>query len=101
KRIAAVNAREGQMDDAVNAYRALVEADEKDEDAVTHLDKLLRESDKKDDLRWLFERRVARADEKHQLELLTEWASLEEDVFSAPDHAVTIYKRILALVPKH
>ena len=30
---------------------------------------------------------------------MTEWAALEEDVFQAPDRAVTIYRRILEVAP--
>ncbi len=101
-KIAEIQAREGQIDDAVRGYRALVEEDDKDEAAVAALDKLLRGEDRHDDLRWLFEKRLERAsDAGRKLELLAEWAQLEEDAFQAPERAVALYRRILQIEPEH
>ncbi len=100
-KIAEVQAREGLLDDAVRAYRALVEEDETDEASLQALERLLRGADRRDDLRWLFDLRVARVEEKQKLDVLTEWAALEEDVFQAPDRAVAIYRRILTFAPQH
>ncbi|MGO9708401.1 MAG: hypothetical protein ACLQBL_06045 [Polyangiaceae bacterium] len=100
-KIAEVQAREGQLDDAVKAYRSLVEEDEEDEGALHALDRLLRGADRRDDLRWLFDLRVARTSEKQRLDVLMEWATLEEDVFQAPEKAVAIYKRILEVAPQN
>jgi tetratricopeptide (TPR) repeat protein len=100
-KIAEVQAREGQIDDAVQAYKALVEEDDGDDASLQALEQLLRGADRRDDLRWLFDLRVARSPEKQKIDVLTEWAALEEDVFQAPDQAVAIYRRILDVSPKH
>ncbi len=101
-KLAEVYAREmGRVDEAVQTYRALVEEDESDELAVQTLDRILREADRRDDLRWLLELRVERANTALKLDLLGEWAMLEEDAFSAPDRAAALYRRILQVVPQH
>ena len=101
-KICEIQAREGQIDDAVRGYRALVEEDEKDEAALHALDRMLRGADRRDDLRWLFERRVERAaDAAQKVELLSEWAALEEDAFQAPDKAIALYRRIVKEAPTH
>ncbi len=91
----------GRVDESVAAYRNLVEEDEADEVAVQTLDRILRAADRKDDLRWLFALRVSRANTAHKLEILSEWAVLEEEAFAAPDRATTIYRSMLSLVPTH
>ena len=101
-RLASTYANElGDVDSAVATYRELVEADERDANAMAALDKLLRAHDRRDDLRWLFALRVQRANTKHKLELLGEWALLEEEVFAAPDRAAVVFRRMLELVPNH
>jgi tetratricopeptide (TPR) repeat protein len=101
-KLAEVYAREmGRVDEAVATYRSLVEEDEGDELAMATLDRILRESDRRDDLRWLFELRVERANTALKLDLLSEWAMLEEEAFGAPDRAVVIYRRMLEIVPHH
>ena len=101
-KLAEVYAREmGRVDEAVATYRALVEEDDGDELAIATLDRILRESDRRDDLRWLFELRVERANTALKLDLLSEWAMLEEEAFGAPDRAVVIYRRMLEAVPQH
>ena len=62
---------------------------------------MLRGADRRDDLRWLFEKRVERADDAHKVELLTEWAVLEEDAFQAPERSVALYRRVLEVAPDH
>jgi tetratricopeptide (TPR) repeat protein len=91
----------GRVDEAVGAYRALVEEDENDEEAVATLDRILRAQDRREDLRWLYEVRVKRANTSQRVELLTEWAALEEEALGAPDRAAEIYRRVLEIVPKH
>jgi hypothetical protein len=44
---------------------------------------------------------VSRANTAHKLEILSEWAVLEEEAFGAPDRATTIYRAMLSLVPTH
>ena len=56
--------------------------------AVQTLDRVLREADRKDDLRWLFDLRVERANTALKLDLLAEWAMLEEEAFAAPESAI-------------
>ncbi|HXX68803.1 MAG TPA: tetratricopeptide repeat protein [Polyangiaceae bacterium] len=91
----------GRMDEAVQIYRALVEEDETDDSAVQTLDRILRESDRRDDLRWLFDVRVERANTALKIELLSDWAMLEEEAFGAPDRAAELYRRTLQVVPHH
>jgi golgin subfamily B member 1 len=101
-KLAEVFARDmGRIDDAVQVYRQLVEEDETDDLAVHTLDRVLREADRRDDLRWLFDLRVERANTALKLDLLGEWALLEEEAFSAPENAVRLYRRMLELVPHH
>ncbi|HKQ68544.1 MAG TPA: hypothetical protein VJT73_04360, partial [Polyangiaceae bacterium] len=89
----------GRIDDAIGEYRALVEDDPADEDAVVALDRLLRSEDRRDDLRWLFELRATKGPEEERAAILTEWASLEQDVFTEPARATELYKRVLEVEP--
>jgi tetratricopeptide (TPR) repeat protein len=101
-KLAEVYAREmGRVDEAVQTYRSLVEEDESDDLAVQTLDRVLREAGRRDDLRWLFELRVERANTAAKLDLLEEWAMLEEDAFASPERAIDIYRRMLQVVPQH
>ena len=89
----------GRVDDAIGEYRALVEEDPADEAAVAALDKLLRSDDRRDDLRWLFDLRATKGPEAARAAILTEWASLEQDVFNEPSRATDLYKRVLEVDP--
>jgi tetratricopeptide (TPR) repeat protein len=101
-KLAEVYAREmGRVDDAVGVYRSLVEEDEGDEAAVQTLDRILREADRREDLRWLFDLRIDRANTALKLDLLGEWAMLEEEAFGSPERAVDLYRRMLQVVPHH
>ncbi|HXN33651.1 MAG TPA: tetratricopeptide repeat protein, partial [Polyangiaceae bacterium] len=91
----------GRTDEAVATYRTLVEEDDGDDGAVQTLDRILREADRHDDLRWLFNLRVERANTAMKLDLLAEWAMLEEEAFAAPDRAIELYRRMLQMVPHH
>ncbi|HEX4513278.1 MAG TPA: tetratricopeptide repeat protein, partial [Polyangiaceae bacterium] len=91
----------GRVDEAIASYRALVEEDETDEEAVATLDRVLRAQDRREDLRWLYDTRVGRAISAKKVELLSEWATLEEEAMGAPDRAAEIHRRILEIVPKH
>jgi tetratricopeptide (TPR) repeat protein len=90
----------GRVDEAVAAYRAIVEQNEDDEEAVGTLDRILRAQDRREDLRWLYDLRVSRASTAQKIELLGEWAVLEEEAMSAPDRAAELHRRVLELVPK-
>jgi tetratricopeptide (TPR) repeat protein len=101
-KLAEVYAREmGRIDEAVETYRALVEEDEGDDLSVQTLDRILRESDRRDDLRWLFEVRVERANTALKIDLLSEWAMLEEEAFAAPERAIALYRRMVRILPHH
>ena len=85
----------GRVDESVTTYKTLVEEDDSDDVAVQTLDRILRGADRRDDLRWLFDLRIGRASSAQKLELLGEWAVLEEEAFGAPERAVVIYRRML------
>ena len=89
----------GRIDDAISDYRALVEEDPSDEAAVSALDKLLRSEDRREQLRWLFELRATHGPEDERAAILTEWASLEQDVFNEPGRAAQLYARVLKVDP--
>ncbi len=91
----------GRVDESIATYRALVEEDEHDEEAVATLDRILRAQDRREDLRWLYETRASRANTAQKVELLSEWATLEEEAMGAPDRAVELHRRVLEVVPKH
>jgi len=98
--VSAVHA--GRPDDAVDAYKELIEANPDDEVALAGLDRLLRSSpDRRDDLRWLFRLRVDRAEGRSAVPLLAEWALLEEEAFSDAAKASELYKELLAIDPEH
>jgi len=90
----------GRVDEAIAAYRALVEETD-DEATIATLDRILRAQDRREDLRWLYELRVQRASTSQRVELLSEWATLEEEALGSPDRAVEIHRRVLEIVPKH
>ncbi len=90
----------GRVDEAIAAYRALVEENEGDEAAVATLDRILRAQDRREDLRWLYELRVQRANTSQRVEILGEWATLEEEAMGAPDRAAELHRRVLEIVPK-
>jgi tetratricopeptide (TPR) repeat protein len=91
----------GRVDDAIAIYRSLVEEDDGDEQTVLTLDGILRAGDRRDDLRWLFDVRVERANTAFKLDLLEEWAVLEEEAFGEPAKAIELLRRILEIVPQH
>ncbi len=90
-------AHTGRKDDAIDAYRALIEANEDDQEAIVALDGLLRASpERRDDLRWLFRLRVRHAASDARLTILAEWALLEEEAFNATAEAISLYREIVA-----
>ncbi|MBX3224301.1 MAG: hypothetical protein KF795_27550 [Labilithrix sp.] len=92
----------GRPDDAVEAYKELIEANPEDEAAIAGLDRLLRSSpDRQGDLRWLFRLRVNRAEGRAATPLLAEWALLEEEAFGEAAKATEIYKELLGIDPEH
>lgn len=93
----------GRKEDAIRAYRALIESNEQDAEAIEALDALLRTTpDRTDELRWLFRLRVRHASSAEaQIGILSEWALLEEEAFGAPAAAIERYREVLAIDPRH
>jgi golgin subfamily B member 1 len=90
----------GRADDAIAVYQRLLERDPRDADAAGHLDRILRLLDRRDELRALFDLRVRTVEgDAERLAILGEWATLEEEVFEAPERAVALYRRMLELDP--
>ena len=98
--VSAVHA--GRPDDAIAAYKELIEANPEDEAAVAGLDRLLRSSPShRDDLRWLLRLRVKRAEGRAAVPLLAEWAMLEEEAFGESARAVELHRELLGVDPEH
>ncbi len=93
----------GNSDDAIKAYRELIQTNEDDEQAIAALDRLLRAApDRRDDLRWLFRLRTERAPSgEARIAILSEWALLEEEAFGGPAEATSLYREILGLEERH
>ncbi|MEO8874767.1 MAG: hypothetical protein ABI461_04195, partial [Polyangiaceae bacterium] len=101
-KIAETSAKElGRIEESVAAYKKLVEDDEVDDITVETLHNILREASRADDLRWLYELRLNRANTSQKVQLLSDWAALEEQQFSAPEQSIALYQRLLELVPQH
>jgi golgin subfamily B member 1 len=102
QRLAEVYARElSKLDEAVAAYRELVEADPSDAETVAALDELLRANERKDDLRWLFELRSKQVEGEARADVLEEWATLEEEVFGDAAQAISLYRRVVEITPRN
>lgn len=100
-KLADVYAREiGKLDEAVAAYRELIEADPSDAETIQSLDALLRANGRKDDLRWLLGLRAEQAEPEARAEILSEWANLEEEVFGDPARAIDLLRRVIAISPE-
>jgi tetratricopeptide (TPR) repeat protein len=100
-KLADVYARElGKLDEAVETYRALLDADPTDAETIQALDALLRANGRKDDLRWLFELRASQAEGEAKAEVIEEWATLEEEVFSDATQAILLLRKVIELDPK-
>lgn len=101
-KIAETSAKElGRVEESVVAYKKLVEDDEVDDLTVETLQNILREANRAEDLRWLYELRLGRANTSQKVQLLSDWAAVEEQAFSAPEKAIVIYQRLLEIVPQH
>lgn len=96
-RLARVFAEElSRSEQAVVLYKQMLERDPADAEVAAALEAILRREDRRDDLRWLLELRVEHAaDDEARARTLSDWATLEEDVFEAPERAIAIYRRIL------
>ncbi|MBK6691681.1 MAG: tetratricopeptide repeat protein [Myxococcales bacterium] len=100
RKVAAILASElDRVDEAVALYKNLVVEDPSDAETVETLDRALRAAGKKDELRELFELRLSREGDERKLELLREWATLEEDVFESPAEAIKLHRRITDEAP--
>ncbi|HKO52522.1 MAG TPA: tetratricopeptide repeat protein [Polyangiaceae bacterium] len=98
-RLARVFAEElGRSEQAIATYKQMLERDPADAEVAAAMEAILRREDRRDDLRWLLELRVEHAaDDDTRARILSDWATLEEDVFESPERAITIYRRILAV----
>jgi len=96
-RLARVFAEElGRSEQAIATYKQMLERDPADAEVAAAMEAILRREDRRDDLRWLLELRVEHAaDDDARARILSDWATLEEDVFEAPERAIAIYRRIL------
>ncbi|HVY44578.1 MAG TPA: tetratricopeptide repeat protein, partial [Minicystis sp.] len=100
-KLAEVYARElSKLDEAVLAYRDLVELDPTDLDTIQALDALLRANERKDDLRWLLQLRADQVDGEAKAAVFEEWATLEEEVFGDPPRAIDLYRKVVELAPR-
>jgi tetratricopeptide (TPR) repeat protein len=100
-KLAEVYARElSKLDEAVAAYRELVEADPADAETVSALDEILRANGRRDDLRWLFELRARQVEGEARADVLGEWAALEEEVFSDPAQAIGLLRKVVDIAPR-
>src|SRR6185369_13282787 len=99
-KLADVYARElSKLDEAVAAYRDLVEADPSDVETVQALDELLRAAGRKDDLRWLLDLRSQQVEGEDKAAIFEDWATLEEEVFGDPARAIELYRKVVELRP--
>ncbi len=88
-----------RIDDAVEIYKGLLDADPTDEVAGPALDSILRREGRRDDLRWLLGLRVDNASNDERVRILREWAALEEEAFAEPERARDLYARTLDAAP--
>src|SRR5262249_32967661 len=100
-KLAEVYGRElGKIDEAVAAYRDLVESDPADEATIKTLDTILRSNGRRDVLGWRFELRAEQVRGEARGEILEEWATLEEEVFGDSKQAVTLLEQVVTLSPR-
>ncbi len=86
----------GRLDDAVATYKSLLERDAADSDAASALEAILRREDRRDELRWLLDLRVVNAPANDvKVRILSDWATLEEEVFESAEKAIALYRRVL------
>ena len=83
-----------RIDDAVQIYRELVEANPDDQDTVGQLEELLRAADRRDDLRWLFALKSERLEGDERSSALEDWAAAEENVFGEPARAIELLRQV-------
>jgi len=102
KKLAELYAQElGRTDDAVQAYKNLVEANPRDASTVATFEALLKKEQRWDDLRWLLAIGVEHASDEERVGLLVSWAELEEQGLSEPGRAIERYRRVLQIEPEN
>ncbi len=90
----------GRTEEAVATYKRILEREPADDEAAAALEVLLRRDDRREDLRWLLELRVANASsDGARVQILADWATLEEEVFASPERAVELHRRIIEIEP--
>lgn len=91
-----------RTDDAVATYRRALDRDPSDAEAAGALETILRREDRRDELRWLLDLRVEHTvSDADRVRILLDWATLEEEVFGAPEKAVELYRRVIAAEPSN
>ncbi|MCC6215752.1 MAG: tetratricopeptide repeat protein [Polyangiaceae bacterium] len=90
----------GRSEDSIALYKRILASAPDDDEAAQALEALLRREDRRDDLRWLLELRVENAEPAEKARILGEWATLEEEVFGAPERAVDLLRRVLDHAPE-
>lgn len=91
-----------QTDKAAELLRVELERDPTDLEVAGRLEAILRREGKRDELRWVLELKVEHASsDGERVQLLAEWASLEENVFKDAAHAAELYQRLLKLDGGH
>jgi len=92
----------GRSDEAVATYRRLLEREPSDEDAAQALEAILRREDRRDELRWLLDLRVEHTpSDADRVHILSDWATLEEEVFGSGERAAALYRRMLEIEPEN
>ena len=100
-KLARVYAEElGRTDEAVATYKRLLERDPTDDQTAQALEVILRREDRRDELRWLLDLRVEHtASDAERSQILSDWATLEEEVFGSGERAAELYRRMLEIEP--
>jgi tetratricopeptide (TPR) repeat protein len=103
KRAEVLAMHSGASDETVAAYRELILAEGGDEEATSALERLLRTApERRADFRWLLRTRATGAPTAAaRVGILSALATAEEDVYGAPDEAISLYREILEIDPGH
>lgn len=92
----------GQVDEAIEQLRRILDARPNDGEALRTLDRLYRAQDRIDDLAALYAHRLAHAeDDQVRLDTLLGLAKLEEEVRGDIERAAARFREVLELEPAH
>lgn len=86
--------------DAIALLNGVLERDPSDSEAASVLERLLRREGRRDELRQLYELKLNQTGEPEaKVNLLSDWASLEQMEFDSRERAADLYRRILQVEP--